>query len=159
MHTNCPALYLIDLPSWIFCTVGILKVLLEGDVRYYPHIFFYHIKTYGGNSNISIPTTGLEVDVLVSCAATGDSCHTFIIFLFAPVKTFKHEYATKRIHIAGNISLRISATFFPSLIGLHVISSYDLLTLYGTPSSDFHILSTSPVIWKTETCAKSRTCA
>jgi len=99
------------------------------------------------------------VDVLVSCAATGDSCHTFIIFLFALVKTFKHEYTTKRIHVAGNISIHVSVTFFPSLIGLHVISSYDLLTLYGTPSSDFHILSTPPVILKNETwCEKSHLC-
>jgi hypothetical protein len=49
MHTNCPALYLIHLPSWVFCTVGIVKILLEGDLRYYPHIFFWHIKTYGDN--------------------------------------------------------------------------------------------------------------
>jgi len=52
------------------------------------------------------------MDVLVSCAETGDGCHTFNIFLFALVKTFKHEYTTKRIHIAGNISIQISVTFF-----------------------------------------------
>lgn len=80
MQTKCLALYLIDLPTWIFCTVGILKVLLEGNLRYYPHIFFWHIKTYG--DNIYIHTTGLEMDVVVSCAETGDSCHSFNICLF-----------------------------------------------------------------------------
>lgn len=39
------------------------------------------------------------MDVLVSCAETDDSCHTFNIFLFALVKTFKQEYTTKWIHI------------------------------------------------------------
>jgi hypothetical protein len=157
MHIECPALYLIDLPRWIVRTVGIFKVPLEGDLGYYPHIFFRHIKTY--RDIIHIHRTGLEMDVLVSCAETGDSCHTFNTLLFALVKTFKHKYTTKRIHIAGNISIQISVTFFFSRIVLYVISSYDPLTLHGTLNSDFHIPSTPLVIRKDETCAKSHTCA